>query len=137
MEDVYLAGREYSQMGDSYVILANKTLYKKYGDILTSLRRTVNETELISGWTGLEFAAGAGRVGVFLDYDVPDGAVLVLNLDTWTIAQVSDMDWLDDPQSGALVRRRDAITYQATMAWFMNLLCVAPAANGVLYQKTD
>ena len=101
MEDVYLAAREYSQMGDSYVILANKTLYKKYGDILTSLRRTVNETELISGWTGLEFAAGAGRVGVFLDYDVPDGAVLVLNLDTWTIAQVSDMDWLDDPQSGA------------------------------------
>lgn len=137
MEDVYLAAREYSQMGDSYVILANKTLYKKYGDILTSLRRTVNETELISGWTGLEFAAGAGRVGVFLDYDVPDGAVLVLNLDTWTIAQVSDMDWLDDPQSGALVRRRDAITYQATMAWFMNLLCVAPAANGVLYRKTD
>ena len=137
MEDVYLAAREYSQMGDTYVILANKTLYKKYGDILTSLRRTVNETELISGWTGLEFAAGAGRVGVFLDYDVPDGAVLVLNLDTWTIAQVSDMDWLDDPQSGALVRRRDAITYQATMAWFMNLLCVAPAANGVLYRKTD
>lgn len=137
MEDIYLAGREYSQMGDTYVILANKTLYKKYGDILTSLRRTVNETELISGWTGLEFAAGAGRVGVFLDYDVPDGAVLVLNLDTWTIAQVSDMDWLDDPQSGALVRRRDAITYQATMAWFMNLLCVAPAANGVLFQKTD
>lgn len=137
MEDVYLASKEYSQMGDTYVILVNKTLYKKYGDILTSMRRTVSETELISGWTGLEFAAGAGRVGVYLDYDVPDGAVLILNLDTWTIAQVSDMDWLDDPQSGALVRRRDAITYQATMAWFMNLLCVAPAANGVLFQKTD
>lgn len=137
MEDVYLASKEYSQMGDTYVILVNKTLYKKYGDILTSMRRTISETELISGWTGLEFAAGAGRVGVFLDYDVPDGAVLILNLDTWTIAQVSDMDWLDDPQSGALVRRRDAITYQATMAWFMNLLCVAPAANGVLFQKTD
>lgn len=137
MEDVYLAAKEYSQIGDTYAILVNKSLYKKYGDILTSMRRTVNETELISGWTGLEFAAGAGRVGVFLDYDVPDGAVLILNLDTWTIAQVSDMDWLDDPQSGALVRRRDAITYQATMAWFVNLLCVAPAANGVLFNKTD
>lgn len=136
-EDVYLAAKEYSQIGDTYAILVNKSLYKKYGDILTSMRRTVNETELISGWTGLEFAAGAGRVGVFLDYDVPDGAVLILNLDTWTIAQVSDMDWLDDPQSGALVRRRDAITYQATMAWFVNLLCVAPAANGVLFNKTD
>lgn len=137
MEDTFLAAREFSQMGDTYVILVNKSLYKKYGDILTSMRRTVSETELISGWTGLEFAAGAGRVGVFMDYDVPDGMVLILNLDTWTIAEVSGMDWLDDPQSGALVRRRDAITYQATMAWFMNLLCVAPAANGVLVQKTD
>ena len=52
-------------MGDRYAIFVNKTLYKKYGDILTSLRRTVNETDLLGGWTGLEFAAGAGRVGVF------------------------------------------------------------------------
>ena len=137
MEDTYLSATEYSQMGDTYVILVNKTLFKKYGDILTAMRRTVDSTELISGWTGLEFAAGNGRVGVFLDYDVPDGAVFILNLDTWVMAETSPMDWLDDPQGGALIRRRDKITYQATMAWFMNLLCVAPAANGVLYRKTD
>lgn len=135
MEDVYLAAKEYSQTGDRFAIFVNKTLYKKYGNILTSMRRHVNETDLLGGWTGLEFAVGAGRVGVFLDFDVPDGEVLVINLDSWTVCQVSDMDWLDDP-SGALIRRRDAITYQATMAWFVNLICLAPAANGRLTQKT-
>jgi hypothetical protein len=135
MEDVYLAAKKYAQAGDRYAIFVNKTLYKKYGDILTSMRRTVNETQLLGGWTGLEFAAGAGSVGVFLDYDTPDGECLVLNLDTWTICQVSDMGWLEDPQSGALVRRRDSITYQATMTWFTNLICLAPAANGRLTQK--
>jgi hypothetical protein len=136
MEDVYLGAKKFAQMGDRYAIFVNKTLYKKYGDILTSLRRTVNETELLGGWSGLAFEAGAGKVGVFLDYDVPDGEVLVLNLDSFVMCQVSDMGWMEDPSGGALVRRRDALTYQATMAWFMNLLCLAPAANGRLTQKT-
>ncbi|MEK9208153.1 MAG: hypothetical protein AAB922_06725, partial [Patescibacteria group bacterium] len=136
MEDKYLAARKFSQSSDRFAIFVNKTLYKKYGDLLTSLRRTVNQTELLGGWTGVEFAAGAGKVGVFLDYDVPDGEVIILNLDSWTLCQVSDMGWLEDPNGGALVRRRDAITYQATMVWFANLMCVAPGANGRLTQKT-
>ena len=136
MESVYLAARKFAQSGDQYAIFVNKTLYKKYGDLLTALRRTVNETDLLGGWTGLEFAAGGGKVGVFLDYDVPDGEVEVIDLDSWTVCQVSDMNWLENPNEGALLRRRDAITYQATMVWFTNLICVAPAANGRLTQKT-
>lgn len=136
MESVYLAAKKFAQTSDRYAIFVNKTLYKKYGDLLTALRRSVNTTDLLGGWTGLEFAAGAGRVGVFLDYDTPDGEVLVVNLDSWTITQVSDMNWLEDPNSGALVRRRDSITYQATMVWFTNLICLAPGANGRLLQKT-
>ena len=50
-----------------------------------SMRRTVNESELLGGWSGLEFAAGAGRVGVFLDHDVPDGEVEIINLDSWIV----------------------------------------------------
>jgi hypothetical protein len=132
----YLAAKKYAQMGDQYAIFMNKTLYKKYGDLLTAMRRVVNETQLLGGWSGLEFAAGAGKVGVFLDYDVPDGEVEIINLDSWTICQVSDLGWLEDVREGALFRRPDYITYQATMAWFTNLICRAPAANGRLTQKT-
>lgn len=137
MENSYLSAKEYSQEGDQYAIFLNKTLYKKYGDILTSMRRTVGETDLLGGWTGLEFAAGAGKVGVFLDYDVPDGEVLILNLDSWTICQTSDLGWTEDPNGGSLLRIANKITYQTTMHWFVELLCLAPAANGRETQKTS
>lgn len=136
IENQYISAREFGQSGDQYAIFVNKTLYRKYGDLLISMRRTVDTTELLGGHTGLEFAMGAGKIGVFLDYDVPDGEVLIVNLDSWTVCQVSDMNWLESPTGGTLERRRDAITYQATMAWFTNLLCVAPGANGRLTQKT-
>ena len=136
MEQYYLASREYSQVGDQYAIFVNKTLYRKYGDILTSMRRTVDTAELLGGWKGLEFAAGAGNVGVFLDYDVPDGEVLILNMDTWTICQVGDLGWLEDPNGGSLLRLANKITYQAEMAWFFQLLCLAPAANARTVQKS-
>jgi len=136
MEQYYLAAREYSQVGDKYAIFVNKTLYRKYGDILTSMRRTVDTADLLGGWKGLEFAAGAGEVGVFLDYDVPDGEVIILNMDSWTICQVSDLGWLEDPNGGSLLRLANKIQYQAEMAWFFELLCLAPAANGHMTQKT-
>ena len=136
MESSYLSAREYGQMGDQYAIFVNKTLYKKYGDLLSALRRTVNEADLLGGWTGLEFAAGAGKVGVFLDFDVPDGEVLILDLDSWTICQVDDLTWLEDPNSNAMLRLANKISYQATMVWFANLICLAPAANGRETQKT-
>ncbi len=136
MEQKYLAAKKFSKSDDRYAIFVNVTLYKKYGDLLTALRRTVNTADLMGGWTGLEFAAGAGKVGVFLDYDVPDGEVLIVNLDSWTVCQVSPMDWAENPSGGSLERRRDAITYQATMVWFTNLLCMAPGANARLTQKT-
>ncbi len=137
MEDKYIGANEFAKSGDRYGIFVNKTLYKKYGDILTALRRTVNQTELLGGWSGLEFQVGGGKVGVFLDYDVPDGEVEIVNLDTWTSCEVSPMQWLEGPDGKPMIRRRDAITYQATMVWFTNLLCRAPGANGRLTQKTD
>lgn len=136
MTDKYIAALEFSKSSDRFVILMNRTLYSKYGKILTAMRRTVNETELIGGFAGLEFTAGRGKVGVFLDFDVPDGEVEIINLDTWTSCQVDPMEWLEDPSSGSLVRRVDKITYQATMVWYTNLMCLAPAANARLTQKT-
>lgn len=136
LENLYIAAKEFGDMDDKYAIFVNKTLYRKYGDILTSMRRTVNTAQLLGGWSGLEFQAGAGTVGVFLDYEVPDGEALILDMDTWIMAQVSDLNWAENPESGSLLRRPDYLTYQATMVWFMNILCIAPGANGRGVQKT-
>lgn len=136
MTDKYLAALEWSRTSDRFVILMNRTLYSKYSKILAAMRRTVNETELIGGFSGLEFIGGRGKVGVFLDFDVPDGEVEIINLDTWQCCQVSPMEWLEDPTTGSLIRRPDKLTYQATMVWYTNLMCLAPAANARLTQKT-
>ena len=42
MADTYVSAMEYARKSDKYIILVNKTLYNKYGDILISMRRTVN-----------------------------------------------------------------------------------------------
>lgn len=132
MEVVYMSAYEYAQEGDRYAWFMNKTLYTKYGDLLTALRRTVDKTELVSGWSGLSFEAGMGNVGVYLDFDTPDGDAVLLNLDTWTICQVADMGFVEDNA----LRRADYITFQKVFSWYTNLLCVAPAANGRLVRRT-
>jgi len=128
--------QEYADMNDKYIILVNKTLNRKYGDLLTAMRRTVNKADLLGGWQGLEFAAGGNVVGVFRDYDVPDGEVLLINLSTWKICQVSDVSWMEDPSGGGLLRLSNTIQYQAVMHWFVNVLCLAPAANGKQTRKS-
>lgn len=132
MEAVYMSAVEYAQEGDRYAWFMNKTLYTKYGDLLTALRKTVNKTELVSGWSGLEFEAGQGTVGVFLDYDTPDGEAILLNLDTWTVCQIADMGFVEDN----FLRRSDYITFQKVFSWYTNNLCVCPAANGRMVRRT-
>ena len=136
MELAYLRAKKYAQEGDKYAIFVNITLYKKYGDLLTAMRRTVNQTELVGGWSGLAFEAGAGQVGVFLDTNVPDGEVVGLDLDSWNLCQVSDMSWVEQG-SDNLLRLQNTITYQAALVWFANVICRAPAANFRETQKSD
>lgn len=132
MDTIYTSAYEYAQAGDRYAWFVNKSLYAKYGELLTALRRTVNKTELVSGWSGLAYEAGMGEVGVYLDYDCPDGEAILLNLDTWTVCQVADMGFVQDN----LLRRSDYITFQKVFSWYTNLACRCPAANGRMLRRT-
>ncbi len=132
METVYLNAFEYAQDGDRYAWFMNKSLYTKFGDLLVAMRRTAEKTELVSGWSGLKFEAGQGNVGVYLDFDVPDGEAVLVNLDTWTVCQVADMGFVEDNA----MRRSDYITFQKVFSWYTNLLCVCPAANGRMVRRT-
>lgn len=136
MESAYLKAKEYAQQSDKYTIFVNVSLFQKYGDILTAMRRTVNQTDLLGGWTGLEFAAGAGRVGVFLDYEVPDGELLIVNMDTWAMAQIDELDWLAGTD-GNLLRMKNGILYEAVMVLYANVFCLAPGANARETRKSS
>ena len=132
MDVVYKKAREFAMEGDKYAWFGNVSTVTKYGQLLTALRQTVNKTELVSGWSGLEYQAGNGQVGVYEDYDCPDGEMILLNLDTWNVCQVADMGFLDQN----MLRRSDYITYQQVFTWYMNVLNVCPAANGRMVRRT-
>jgi len=132
METVYMSAFRYAQPGDRYAWFMNMSLYTKFGDILTAMRRNVEKMELVSGWTGLAFEVGQGNVPVMLDFDVPDGEAILLNLDTWTVCEVAP---LGEVGNGNL-RRADYITFQNVVSWYTNLLCRAPAANGRMVRQT-
>lgn len=136
MELKFLNANKYAREGDKYAVFMNITLYKKYGQLLTAMRREVNKTELVGGWSGLSFDVGNGMMGVFLDNQVPDGEVVILNLDSWNICQVQDMSWAEQG-ADSLLRISQTLTYEAALVWYANVICRAPAANGRLTQKTD
>lgn len=132
MEQLYYAAYQYAAPGDRYVWFMNRSLYTRFGDLLTALRRTINRTELVSGWSGYSFQAGMEEVAVMMDYDCPDGDIVLVNLDTWTVCEIAPMGFVQDE----LLRRADYITFQKVFSWYTNLACRAPAANGRMVRQT-
>jgi len=132
MEQVFHSAYEFASPEDRYCWFVNKSLYTRIGDLLTALRKTVNKTELISGWSGYSFEAGEGNVAIYKDYDCPDGEAVLVNLDTWTVCEIAPMGFVQDN----LLRRADFITFQKVFSWYMNLACRAPAANGRMVRQT-
>lgn len=132
MEQLYYAAYQYAKPGDRYVWFMNRSLYTRFGDLLTALRKTVNRMELVSGWSGYAFQAGMEEVMVAMDYDCPDGEIMLVNLDTWTVCEIAPMGFVQDE----LLRRADYITFQKVFSWYTNLACRAPAANGRMVRQT-
>ena len=130
MTSKHLQASEFAMSGDRYAVFANQTPYGAYGDLLVAYRRDVNTRELIGGWTGLEFAVGQKPVGVFLDYDTPEGRMMGVNLDALTVGEVEPMNWETDPSSDQpLLRRVDYLTYQAVMHYFAQFIALGPASS--------
>lgn len=132
MEQLYYQAYQFAVPGDRYVWFCNRSLYTRFGDYLTALRIEMNRTELTSGWSGYKFQAGMEEIPVMLDYDCPDGDMILVNLDTWTVCEIAPMGFIQDD----LLRRPDYITFQKVFSWYTNLACRAPAANGRMVRQT-
>jgi hypothetical protein len=131
MINAYLEAKKY---GKPSVVFMNKTLFKKYGSLLTSMKRTADLKEVLSGgWKGLEFMGG--EVGVILDYDTPEGYVQFVDLDSLTIAELTPVSWLDRG-AGVLTKVPDYAKWEGTLRWYGNLACKNFRANARLRNKT-
>lgn len=119
--------------GNPKYVFMNTTLWKKYGNLLESFKRTANMKEILSGgWSGLEFMGGAGVV--LLDTDCPDGEVLFIDPSTITIAQLTPISWVD--RGDGILRRVDYAAWQGVLRWYGNLAALNLRPNAKLTTKT-
>jgi hypothetical protein len=134
MIDLYLKTKRY---GGTKVVFAGSTLFSKYGQLLTSMKRTRDLKEILSGgWKGLEFMDGAG---VMLDFDTWSGYMQFVDFDALTIAEMSQpFAWLEaDAHGGILKRSADNRTvWEGTLKYYFNLVAKKFKSMGRLALKT-
>jgi len=135
MIDLYLKTRRH---GGANVIFAGESLFSKYGSLITSLKRTANLKEILSGgWKGLEFMGG--DVGVFLDPDTWTGYMQFVNFNALTIAQLTKpFQWLEADAHGGILKRSSSnrTVWEGTLKYYAELVGLRFKAHGRLRQKT-
>ncbi len=133
MINIYLKCKRY---GGSKVIFMNSNLFSFYGQLLTSMKKTADLKEVLSGgWRGLEFMDGAG---VMLDFDCWDGYVQFVDFDSLTIAEMSEpFAWLEADAHGGILKRSssDRTVWEGTLKYYFNLIGKKFKSMGTLRNK--
>jgi len=133
MTKIALKCRKY---GGTNLILAGETAYRIYSALLTSIKRTANTKEILSGgFMGLEFAAGGGNAGVMLDADTWEGYMQFINFASMTIAEMSEpFAWLEADAHGGILKRNadDRTVWEGTLKYYLNFVGLKIQADGRL-----
>lgn len=112
-----------------------QTLYEKYGSILTSMKRTRDSKEILSGgWKGLDFMGG--QSGVILDHDTPATYAQLVDFEYVTRGEMTPMGWLEESNGGILTRVKDYANWQGTMRYYWNFMGLSFQAHARLSGKT-
>lgn len=119
MIDVYLKTKQY---GGASVAMMGPTLYSKYGQLLTSYKKSANMTEILAGgWKGLEFM----DIGVMLDWDCWTGYVQFPDFSALTIAEMTKpWQWLEADAHGGILRRSptNRTIWEGTLKYYYNMV---------------
>lgn len=135
MINIYLKTLRY---GGGKVWLMGETLFSKYGQLLTSLKKTANLKEVLSGgWMGLEFMGG--KVGVMLDPDTWDTYAQLVDFDALTLAEMTKpFQWLEADAHGGILKRSasNRTVWEGTLKYYANLVARRFLSSGRLSGKT-
>lgn len=135
MINLYLKTLRY---GGGKVWMMGETLFSKYGQLLTSMKKTADLKEVLSGgWMGLSFMGG--KVGVMLDPDTWSGYAQLVDFDALTLAQLTDpFVWLEADAHGGILRRSpdNRTVWEGTLKYYANLVSRRFLSHGRLSGKT-
>lgn len=123
MIDMYL--KALRRGGKERVVTMGHDLYIKYGTLMTSMKRSRDTKEILSGgWQGLDFMGG---VGVYLDPDCWSGYVQFIDFGSLTIAEMSDpFQWMEADAHGGILQRSptNRTIWEGTLKYYMNLVAL-------------
>ena len=137
MITAFYKAKKYARKGSKMVCFMGQTLFEKYGNLLTSMKKTADLKEVLSGgWKGLDFMGG--EVAVILDWNCPDGFVLFVDLSSLLRAELTKpFQWLEGEKDNILTRSPDNRTiWEATMKYYAELCCTRIRSNSRLSNKS-
>jgi hypothetical protein len=129
------------------VFLGTLGVQRRLANTYASQKRWTNDSVLKvdGGYSAIMVAAGNDPVPFIADVDAPNGVAFGPNKGSFAWAEVARPDWLEAPDGkGSILHLKDGSTagskvavWQAWLAWYATLVCVAPIRNGQLTGFND
>ena len=110
------------------MIICSYKTRKKIAALVADNKRVVNS---IDAHTGVG-AVTVNGVPVYADKYCPDGRILFLNTDDFSLNQLCDWEWLEDEGGKILKQVGGKAAYSATLVKYAELVCTKPCAQGML-----
>lgn len=111
------------------MIICSFKTRKKIAALIADNRRVVNSTEAHAGFGVIT----VNDVPVYADKYCPDGEVLFLNTDDFSLNQLCDWEWLEDESGKILKQVHGKAAYGATLVKYAELICKKPCGQAKLY----
>lgn len=111
------------------MIICSYKTRKKIAALIANNRMVVNTTDARTGFG----VVSVNDVPVYADKFCPDGEILFLNTDDFSLNQLCDWEWLEDESGKILKQIPGKAAYSATLVKYAELICTKPCGQGKLY----
>lgn len=112
------------------LLIMGDGVFRSYGEVLSTMRRTMNEIELKGGYVALEHGSvmqGIRKKGetqaLCWDQDCPDNRMYGLDTEALRMMIQEDWDWIEGTNHGVLVQVGDTDAFSGTMYSYRELAC--------------
>lgn len=110
------------------MIICSYKTRRKIAALIANNRRVVNSSDARTGFG----VVTVNDVPVYADKYCPEGRILFLNTDDFSLNQLCDWEWLEDEGGKILKQIPGKAAYSATLVKYAELICKKPCGQAML-----
>lgn len=110
------------------MIICSYKTRRKIAALIANNRRVVNSTDAHTGFGTVT----VNDVPVYADKYCPEGRILFLNTEDFSLNQLCDWEWLEDESGKILKQIPGKAAYSATLVKYAELICKKPCGQAML-----